>query len=269
MLVPAAGPKGFGLAFVIDLLCGGLSGGAIGSEVRPLYGDRGRALSLRATLPRDRRRRFSGWRRISQKVNEQAQRVSGSKRAPGIDAGLCAGRTRACDAPLPMPAACTLSRQTLNSLIEAGKQRRHRNRKRFLERDRIMKKQITSSQTPPAERHFSQATAIAAKGTFVFISGMTARRAGRLDRRSRQCRGADPPGLRERQGGGRGSRRHARRYRPRRCLCPQHGAFRHHPQSAARIFQGAAPASTMVEVNKFTSPDYLIEINAIAVLPNG
>src|SRR5918994_4923291 len=39
MLAPAAGPKGFGLAFVIDLLCGGLSGGAIGSDVRPLYGD--------------------------------------------------------------------------------------------------------------------------------------------------------------------------------------------------------------------------------------
>src|SRR5690606_34025099 len=39
MLAPAAGPKGFGLAFVIDLLCGGLSGGAIGAQVRPLYGD--------------------------------------------------------------------------------------------------------------------------------------------------------------------------------------------------------------------------------------
>ena len=39
MLLPAAGPKGFGLAFVIDLLCGGLSDGAIGAEVRPLYGD--------------------------------------------------------------------------------------------------------------------------------------------------------------------------------------------------------------------------------------
>ena len=36
MLAPAAGPKGFGLAFVIDLLCGGLSEGAIGAEVRPL-----------------------------------------------------------------------------------------------------------------------------------------------------------------------------------------------------------------------------------------
>src|SRR5262249_57921751 len=36
MLLPAAGPKGFGLAFVIDLLCGGLSDGAVGAEVRPL-----------------------------------------------------------------------------------------------------------------------------------------------------------------------------------------------------------------------------------------
>jgi LDH2 family malate/lactate/ureidoglycolate dehydrogenase len=39
MLLPAAGPKGFGLAVAIDLLCGGLSGGAVGDEVAPLYGD--------------------------------------------------------------------------------------------------------------------------------------------------------------------------------------------------------------------------------------
>lgn len=38
LLLPAAGAKGFGLAVMIDLLCGGLSGGAIGNEVRPLYG---------------------------------------------------------------------------------------------------------------------------------------------------------------------------------------------------------------------------------------
>ncbi len=31
-------------------------------------------------------------------------------------------------------------------------------------------------------------------------------------------------------------------------------------------FTGIAPASTMVEICKMTSPDYLIEINAIAVL---
>ena len=32
-------------------------------------------------------------------------------------------------------------------------------------------------------------------------------------------------------------------------------------------FQPPLPASTMVEINKMTSPDYLIEINAIAVIP--
>jgi enamine deaminase RidA (YjgF/YER057c/UK114 family) len=32
-------------------------------------------------------------------------------------------------------------------------------------------------------------------------------------------------------------------------------------------FKPPAPASTMVEVTKMVHPDYLIEINAIAVLP--
>jgi enamine deaminase RidA (YjgF/YER057c/UK114 family) len=32
-------------------------------------------------------------------------------------------------------------------------------------------------------------------------------------------------------------------------------------------FPDPPPASTMVEVSKFTHPDYLIEMNAIAVLP--
>lgn len=35
-LVPAAGPKGFGLAFMVDVLCAGLSGGPIGREIVPL-----------------------------------------------------------------------------------------------------------------------------------------------------------------------------------------------------------------------------------------
>jgi LDH2 family malate/lactate/ureidoglycolate dehydrogenase len=39
MLLPSGGPKGFGLALVIDLMCGLLSGGASGQAVRPLYGD--------------------------------------------------------------------------------------------------------------------------------------------------------------------------------------------------------------------------------------
>ena len=39
MLLPAGGAKGFALAVLVDLITGGLSMGAIGDEVRPLYGD--------------------------------------------------------------------------------------------------------------------------------------------------------------------------------------------------------------------------------------
>jgi LDH2 family malate/lactate/ureidoglycolate dehydrogenase len=39
MLLPAAGAKGFGLALMIDLMCGLLSGGAWGDGVKPLYGN--------------------------------------------------------------------------------------------------------------------------------------------------------------------------------------------------------------------------------------
>jgi LDH2 family malate/lactate/ureidoglycolate dehydrogenase len=39
MLLPSGGAKGFGLSFLIDLLCGLLSQGAFGAQVRPLYGD--------------------------------------------------------------------------------------------------------------------------------------------------------------------------------------------------------------------------------------
>ena len=39
MLLPAAGPKGFGLAVAVDLLCGALSSGSCGSAVQGLYGD--------------------------------------------------------------------------------------------------------------------------------------------------------------------------------------------------------------------------------------
>ena len=39
MLLPAAGPKGFGLAVAVDLLCGALSGGAFGDAVKPMYGN--------------------------------------------------------------------------------------------------------------------------------------------------------------------------------------------------------------------------------------
>jgi LDH2 family malate/lactate/ureidoglycolate dehydrogenase len=120
MLAPAAGPKGFGLAFVIDLLCGGLSGGAIGSEVRPLYGDPAEPYRSSQLFIAINVATFPDGAAFPQRVNEQAQRVSASKRSPGTvriyAPGELAHATRQTNA-----GRCTLSRQTLNGLIEAGR----------------------------------------------------------------------------------------------------------------------------------------------------
>jgi LDH2 family malate/lactate/ureidoglycolate dehydrogenase len=43
LLLAAGGAKGFALSLVIDLMCGLLSGGALGGEVQPLYGDETRS----------------------------------------------------------------------------------------------------------------------------------------------------------------------------------------------------------------------------------
>lgn len=121
MLAPAAGPKGFGLAFVIDLLCGGLSGGAIGPEVRPLYGDPAEPYRCSQLFIAIDTAAFPSGAAFPQRAHEQTQRVSASKRAPGTAhlyaPGELAFATRESNA-----GRCTLSRQTLNGLIEAGRQ---------------------------------------------------------------------------------------------------------------------------------------------------
>src|ERR1700750_3362545 len=82
MLLPAAGPKGFGLAFVIDLLCGGLSDGAIGAEVRPLYGDPAEPYRCAHFFLAIDAGHFPAGDRFAQRVHDQAARVSASKRGP-------------------------------------------------------------------------------------------------------------------------------------------------------------------------------------------
>jgi LDH2 family malate/lactate/ureidoglycolate dehydrogenase len=85
MLLPAAGPKGFGLSFLIDLLCGLLSQGATGAQVRPLYGD--------FSVPYDCSHLFIAidvahfcdldWFR--RQTAAAAERIRDGERAPGVD----------------------------------------------------------------------------------------------------------------------------------------------------------------------------------------
>ena len=119
MLLPAAGPKGFGLAFVIDLLCGGLSDGAVGAEVRPLYGDPAAPYRCAHFFLAIHAGHFPVGERFAERVRDQAIRVSGSKRGPGVDRVYAPGElvwaTRQAS-----EGVCRLDAPTVKSLVDAA-----------------------------------------------------------------------------------------------------------------------------------------------------
>lgn len=85
MLLPAAGPKGFGLAFLIDLLCGGLSGGGIGSEVRPLFGSLEQPYNSSNLFIAIDVAHFESLPHFAERASAAAEAVSSVRRAPGVD----------------------------------------------------------------------------------------------------------------------------------------------------------------------------------------
>ena len=132
----------------------------------------------------------------------------------------------------------------------------------------MAKQQITSAKLRQPNGHFSQATAIEARGRLVFLSGMTSRRAdgsiagiGDVSEQTRQvCENLKAAV--EEAGGTLDDI----------CRVDVYVRNMEHFDAIHRVrreyFTGIAPASTMVEICKMTSPDYLIEINAIAVIPD-
>ena len=131
-----------------------------------------------------------------------------------------------------------------------------------------MKRQVTSDRLRQPSGHFSQATVIEAKGRLVFVSGMTARRAdgtiagiGDITEQTRQvCENVKA--AMEAAGGTLDDVVRVDVYiRNMEDFDRIHAVRREY-------FKPPLPASTMVEVTKMTAPEYLIEINAIAVLPD-
>jgi len=129
-----------------------------------------------------------------------------------------------------------------------------------------MKNPVTSDKIRQPSGHFSQAIEIEARGKLVFISGMTSRRAdgtvagvGDIEAQTRQvCENLKSAV--EAAGGTMDDI----------CRVDVYVRNMEHFDKIHKVrreyFKAPAPASTMVEVSKFTSPDYLIEISAIAVL---
>jgi 2-iminobutanoate/2-iminopropanoate deaminase len=131
-----------------------------------------------------------------------------------------------------------------------------------------MKRQITSDKIRQPSGHFSQATVVEATGRLVFISGMTARRAdgsiagiGDIEAQTRQVCENIKAAV-EAAGGSMDDVVRVDVY----VRNMEH--FEQIHKVRREYFKAPAPASTMVEICKMTSPDYLIEINAIAVVPD-
>jgi len=130
----------------------------------------------------------------------------------------------------------------------------------------MTKRQIRTGNVREPMGHFSQAIEIDAKGKLVFISGMTARRAdgsiaavGDIEGQTRQVCENIKAAV-EAAGGTMDD------------ICRVDVYVRNieHFDRIHKVrreyFKSPAPASTMVEVTKMVSPDYLIEISAIAVV---
>jgi 2-iminobutanoate/2-iminopropanoate deaminase len=131
-----------------------------------------------------------------------------------------------------------------------------------------MKQQIISEKIRQPNGHFSQATVIEARGKLVFISGMTSRRPdgsiagiGDIEAQTKQVCENIKAAV-EAAGGTIDDIVRVDVY----VRNMEH--FEKIHKVRREYFKAPAPASTMVEITKMTSPEYLIEINAIAVLPN-
>jgi reactive intermediate/imine deaminase len=130
----------------------------------------------------------------------------------------------------------------------------------------MSKKQVQSDKIRQPSGHFSHAISVEAAGKLVFISGMTSRRAdgtiagvGDIEAQTRQvCENLKAAV--EAAGGAMDDI----------CRVDVYVRNMEHFEKIHKVrreyFKGPPPASTMVEVTKMTSPDYLIEINAIAVI---
>ena len=130
----------------------------------------------------------------------------------------------------------------------------------------VPRQQIVSARIGKPSGHFSHAMMVEAKGRLVFISGMVAKRAdgsiagvGDVEAQTRQvCENLKAAV--EEAGGTLDDI----------CRLDVYVRNMEHFDIIHKVrrdyFAAPAPASTMVEISKMTSPEYLIEMNAIAVL---
>ena len=134
MLLPAAGPKGFGLAFIIDLLCGGLSGGGIGGEVRPLFGKLDQPYNCANLFLAIHVGHFAEDAAFNERARASTETISTVERAPGIQRVFAPGEM-AWQARASAQGDCALAPATYEALAGTA-------RKAGLDLDELLSRQV-------------------------------------------------------------------------------------------------------------------------------
>ncbi|WP_127125554.1 Ldh family oxidoreductase [Georgenia sp. SYP-B2076] len=118
MLLPTGGPKGFGLALVVDVLTGVLAGGAFGSGVQPLYKD--------PTVPNDCAHFFLAIdpARFGDGFEERAAalagEVTGSRPRPGVERILLPGQPEEERRERALSEGIALEGSVMDGILEAA-----------------------------------------------------------------------------------------------------------------------------------------------------
>lgn len=120
MLLPAGGPKGFGLAFMIDLLAGGLSGGSIGAEVNALYGDAAKPYGCSNLFIAIDVGHFTPLDQFRARAASETTRVSNTRRAAGVEKVFAPGEL-AHVAKLSASGTANISPAAWAGLLDTGK----------------------------------------------------------------------------------------------------------------------------------------------------
>ncbi len=121
MLLPAAGHKGFGLALMIDVLTGVLSGGGWGDQVRPLYREPDRpndCAHLFLAIDPEMLGGVEGFRR---RASGLAARVRSSATAPGVSRLYLPGEIEAERAAHQRRHGVLIERSGLDGLLAAAR----------------------------------------------------------------------------------------------------------------------------------------------------
>lgn len=122
MLLPTGGPKGFGLALMVELLTGGLSGGGVGAAVKPLYGDPAQPYNCSHLFLAIDIGRFHEAGAFCETVTAMAAIVRASRPAPGTACVMAPGDP-AIAHRAQAKGFCTLSPATHEALVAAARAR--------------------------------------------------------------------------------------------------------------------------------------------------